>query len=229
MGSLLDHCVNAIATAAILSVPYGGQVITSPDCFGVKSANYRCHVLTNINAKPGTTDHTPQERVCHARETKISRCTLTHLHLWLQNDMKGRLLLLTSSRSDRLVRAGSWHSAPCVLSSFVLLVWKTRLSNCSLVSANFMSHTGWTKLCKKLNLELLSQVLVTSNNSWWCYFFNLSDLIANRGQWYFQVCQSHSTLWKLWKPLELWVLALTSEKQPSCDKCLLRMLLITAG
>ena len=56
--------------------------------------------------------------------------------------------------SDRLVRAGSWHSEPCVLSSFVLLVWKTRLSNCSRVSANFMSHAGWTKLCKKLDLEL---------------------------------------------------------------------------
>ena len=30
---------------------------------------------------------------------------------------------------------------------------KDRLSNCSRVSANFMSHAGWTKLCKKVDLE----------------------------------------------------------------------------
>ena len=29
-----------------------------------------------------------------------------------------------------------------------------KLSNCSRISANFMSHAGWTKLCKKLDLEL---------------------------------------------------------------------------
>ena len=54
----------------------------------------------------------------------------------------------------------------------------------------------------------LNPALVASVNSWWCYFFKLSDLIADRGQWYFQVCQGHSALWELWKPPELWVLTL---------------------
>ena len=38
-----------------------------------------------------------------------------------------------------------------------------------------------------------------------------------------QVCQGHSTLWKLWKLLELWVLALQIEKQLFRYMCLLRM------
>ena len=89
-----------------------------------------------------------------------------------------------------------------------------------------LCHTlGGQKLSKKLDLELLRPALMASDNSWWRYFFNLSDLIADRGQWYFQVFQSHNALWELWKPLELWVLALTSEKQPSCNRCLLHMIL----
>ena len=35
-----------------------------------------------------------------------------------------------------------------------VIVVRQRLSNCSRVSANFMSHVGWTKLGKKLGLEL---------------------------------------------------------------------------
>ena len=65
---------------------------------------------------------------------------------------------------------------------------------------------------------------MASDIFWWRYSFNLSDLIADGGLWYFQVCQSHSALWMLQKPLELWVLVLTNEKQPSRGKCLLCML-----
>ena len=66
----------------------------------------------------------------------------------------------------------------------------------------------------------LSQALVVSDNSWWRYFFKLSDLIAGSDQWCFQVCQGHSALWMPLKPFQLRALALISEKQPSCDKCL---------
>ena len=39
-----------------------------------------------------------------------------------------------------------------------------------------------------------------------------------------QVCQGHSALWRPQKPFQLRVLALRSEKQPSCDKYFLRIL-----
>ena len=50
-------------------------------------------------------------------------------------------------------------------------------------------------------------------------------MIGDSGPWYFQVCQDHSALWMPQKPFQFRVLALISKKQPSCNKCLLRILL----
>ena len=120
--------------------------------------------------------------------------------------------------------SGPRHSAPCVLSSFVSLVCKTDFSIFNR-HQQILCHTIGDKTQQDAESWALTPALVVSDNSWWRYFFKLSDLIANSGQWYFQVCQGPSALRMPWKPFQLRVLALMSQKQPSCDKCLLFILL----
>ena len=64
-------------------------------------------------------------------------------------------------------------------------------------------------------------MLVASNSSRWYYV----RLGCRYFPWYFQVCQSYSTLWELWKSLQLWVLALEIKEQLFCNMCLLHMTL----
>ena len=121
---------------------------------------------------------------------------------------------------------GPWHSAPCVLSSFVSLVWNTDFSIYNRYQ-RIWCHTTGDRTRQEAGSWTLSPAPMVSDNfwSWWRYFFNLSNLIASGGLWYFQVYQRHGTLWKPQKPFQLRVLVLRSKKQPSCDKCLLRILL----
>ena len=102
-----------------------------------------------------------------------------------------------------------------------------------------MSHAGWTKLGKKLHGSwALSPAVVAFNNSWWHYFFffyffnlfiwlpidvsDIWDKVIFSGLFKLrQEYQSHSTLWELWKPPELLVLALKRQEQLFCDRCLL--------
>ena len=108
------------------------------------------------------------------------------------------------------------------LSSFEPLVWCTDFQTFDGDQRN-SCHTMSDKTRQEAGSWALSPALMDSELSWWRYFFKLSDLIADSGPWYFQVCQGHSALWEPWMPLELWVLALISKKQPSCDKCLLSL------
>ena len=119
-----------------------------------------------------------------------------------------------------MIYSGPWHSAPYVLSSFVSLVWKTDFQ----IVHRYV--TRWVdKTWQEAGFWALSPALVASDHSWWLYFFNFSDLIAHRGQWYLQVCQSHSTPLELSKTTGALGFSTDKWKQLSCDKCLLHMLL----
>ena len=117
---------------------------------------------------------------------------------------------------------GPWYSAPGVLSSFVSLVWCTDWHTFHKDQRN-SCHTMGDKTRQEAGSWVLSSALMVSELSWWRYFFKMSDLIADSGPWYFQVCQGHSALCMPQMPFQLRVLALISENPPSCDKCLLRI------
>ena len=117
---------------------------------------------------------------------------------------------------------GPWHSAPGVLSSLVLSVWCTDFHTFRGNQQN-SCHTMGDKTQQEAGSWAVNPALMVSELSWWRYFFKLSNLMADSGPWYFQLCQGHSTLWMPQMPFQLWVLALISKKPPSCDKCLLRL------
>ena len=119
--------------------------------------------------------------------------------------------LLSYSQSPLQVWSGPWHSAPCFLSS--LCHWFERHTFQLFTGISEFYVTRWVdKTRQEAGSWGLSPTLLVSYNSWWRYFFNLSNLIADRGPWYFQVCQSHSTFWMPQKPFQLRVLSVTSEK-----------------
>ena len=107
---------------------------------------------------------------------------------------------------------GPWYSAPGVLGSFVSLVWCTDFQTFYRDQRN-SCHTMGDKTQQEAGFWASSPALLVSELSWWCYFFKLSDLIADSGLWYFQICQGHSALWMPQKPFQLGVLALINKKQ----------------
>ena len=111
-----------------------------------------------------------------------------------------------------------WHCSRAdtrrLVFSVPLCRWFERQTFQFLTGISDFYVTRWVTNTARSWISSLNPALVVSDNSWWRYFFlNLSDLIADRGPWYFQVCQSHSALWTPQKPFQLRVLALTSEKQ----------------
>ena len=161
-------------------------------------------------------------------------CILSILNLyWLQHvcSVRGMYECL---RTVKFIRQyclkmdnipGPWHLALDVLSSFVSLVWCTDFHTFHGDQRN-SCHTMGDKTRQEAGSWVLSPALMVSELSWWRYFFKMSDLIAESGPWYFQVCQGHSALWMPQMPFQLRVLALISEHPPSCDKCLLRIWLL---
>ena len=108
IGSLFDHHIwlwpyNVMAGAAILKVAYGGGVIVSPDCFSANSPNFHYRALCAVivfehkwykfiqkkKKKKKKKQYTQKEIVCPANETKKSGGTITPLHVWWQNGVKG--------------------------------------------------------------------------------------------------------------------------------------------
>ena len=58
------------------------------------------------------------------------------------------MLFYINSRCKQDQGPGPWHSAPCVISSFVSLVCNTDFQTFHGGSANFMSHDGWQNLAR---------------------------------------------------------------------------------
>ena len=115
-----------------------------------------------------------------------------------------------TDKSETLIEPWPWHSAPGVLSSFVSLVWCTDFHTFHGDQRN-SCHTMGDKTRQEARSWVLSPALMVSEVSWWRCFFKMSDLIADSGPWYFQVCQGHSALWLPQMPFQLRVLALISD------------------
>ena len=127
---------------------------------------------------------------------------------------------ILTSVNPSCLRRGLYRGLPRALTlgtlcfKFLFVVGlKHRLSQFWQESAKFMAHDGWQNSARSwiLSFKPGSNGFRVILISWWRYLFKLSDLIADNGAWYFQVCQGHSVLWMPQMPFHLRVLALTSK------------------
>ena len=77
---------------------------------------------------------------------KVTLCNLAQMHRKERWVLLSWALVLTLPRA--LTLSASCFKFHCVIDL------THRVSNCSRVSANFMSHAGWTKLSKKIDFDL---------------------------------------------------------------------------
>ena len=121
------------------------------------------------------------------------------------------------------VTPGPWNLAPCVLNSFVSLVWKTDFPIFNGYH-RILCYTMGDKIQQKAGSWVLSLALVVSNNSWWLYFFQFVRIwLSIEVSYIFRFVKVIAPSGAVRNHWSCWDLALTNENQPSCDECLLRM------
>ena len=127
--------------------------------------------------------------VVQDRQTEDYDATLRH---WIEplSSSADQLFLLTAEninpfaqnmhaiiKAARKSWSGPWHLAPCVK-----LLCETQTFELFTGMSEFYVIRRVEKTLQEAGSWALSPALVASDNSWWRYFFKLSDLIADRGQ-----------------------------------------------